>query len=136
MNVKSHLQTAAAGEYYVAAELSRRDWQVLMSPHQPTFDIAAVRGQLVHRIQVKTVAKPAAESDTRTPRYNFRAQHRIRRQPYTIDDCDFVVFVGLEHQAFFILPIADLTVTAYSWTPGVPTTILQPYFNAWQLLEK
>ena len=29
-------QTSAAGEYLVAAELSRRGWQVLMSPHQPT----------------------------------------------------------------------------------------------------
>ena len=52
------LLTSAAGEYLAAAELAIRGWQVCMSPHQPSFDIAAVKGQKIRRVQVKTSAKP------------------------------------------------------------------------------
>ena len=52
------LLTSATGEYLVAAELCQRGWQVCMSPHQPSFDIAAVKGRKVQRVQVKTSARP------------------------------------------------------------------------------
>ena len=47
-----NFRVSAAGEYLTAAELSIRGWQVCMSPRQPSFDIAAVKGEKFHRVQV------------------------------------------------------------------------------------
>jgi len=130
------LLTSATGEYLVAAELCHRGWQVCMSPHQPSFDIAAVKGRKVQRVQVKTCARPAIDAGKHTGRYNFVPKHRSTNDPYTKEDCDFLVFVGLEHRAFFVLPVESATVTKYNWVPGSPDCVLSPYLHAWQLLEK
>ena len=130
------LLTSACGEYLVAAELSARAWQVCMSPHQPSFDIAAVKGRKVQRVQVKTSARPHIDSGKLTGRYNFVPKHRSTGDLYTREECDFLVFVGLEHRVFFIMPVEACTVTKYNWAPGIPEGVLSPYMHAWQLLEK
>lgn len=130
------LQTSACGEYLTAAELCARGWQVCMSPHQPSFDIVAVNGRKVQRIQVKTCAKPAKDSGKLTARYAFFPKCRKSGGLYTREECDFLIFVGLEHRAFFILPVEAATVTRYNWAPGQPECYLAPYLQAWQLLEK
>ena len=130
------LQTSACGEYLTAAELCARGWQVCMSPHQPSFDIAAVKGRKVQRVQVKTCAKPAKDVGKLTARYSFFPKCRRTNDLYTREECDFLIFVGLEHRAFFILPVEAATVTRYNWAPGQPECYLAPYLQAWQLLEK
>ena len=135
-NVNEVLQTSACGEYLTAAELCARGWQVCMSPHQPSFDIAAVKGRKVQRVQVKTCAKPAKDSGKLTARYSFFPKCRRTNDLYTREECDFLIFVGLEHRAFFILPVEAATVTRYNWAPGQPECYLAPYLQAWQLLEK
>ena len=130
------LLTSATGEYLVAAELCQRGWQVCMSPHQPSFDIAAVRGRKVQRVQVKTCAKPAKDIGKLTARYSFIPKCRSTNDLYTREECDFLVFVGLEHRAYFVLPVEAATVTKYNWAPGQPECYLAPYLQAWQLLEK
>ena len=130
------LQTSACGEYLTAAELCARGWQVCMSPHQPSFDIVAVMGRKVQRIQVKTCAKPAKDVGKLTARYSFFPKCRKSNGLYTREECDFLIFVGLEHRAFFVLPVEAATATKYNWAPGQPECYLAPYLQAWQLLEK
>ena len=130
------LLTSATGEYLVAAELCQRGWQVCMSPHQPSFDIAAVRGRKVQRVQVKTCAKPAKDIGKLTARYSFIPKCRSTNDLYTREECDFLVFVGLEHRAYFVLPVEAAKVSKYNWAPGQPECYLAPYLQAWQLLEK
>ena len=130
------LQTSACGEYLTAAELCARGWQVCMSPHQPSFDIAAVKGRKVQRVQVKTCAKPAKDVGKLTARYSFFPKCRRTNGLYTREECDFLIFVGLEHRAFFILPVEAATATKYNWAPGQPECYLAPFLQAWQLLEK
>ena len=135
-NVNEVSQTSACGEYLTAAELCARGWQVCMSPHQPSFDIVAVMGRKVQRIQVKTCAKPAKDVGKLTARYSFFPKCRKSNGLYTREECDFLIFVGLEHRAFFVLPVEAATVTRYNWAPGQPECYLAPYLQAWQLLEK
>ena len=130
------LLTSAAGEYLAAAELAIRGWQVCMSPHQPSFDIAAVKGQKIKRVQVKTAAKPIIEKGKHIGRYSFGCKCRQTAQKYTKKECDIIIFVGLEHRAFFIMPVELAEVTRYNWSPGATDGVLAPYFKAWQLLEK
>lgn len=130
------LLTSATGEYLVAAELAQRGWQVCMSPHQPSFDIAAVKGRKVQRVQVKTCSKPAIEPGKQVGRYSFFPKCRSTNDLYTKEECDFLVFVGLEHRAYFVLPVEAAKVTKYNWAPGQPECYLAPYLQAWQLLEK
>lgn len=130
------LLTSAAGEYLAAAELAIRGWQVCMSPHQPSFDIAAVKGQKIRRVQVKTSAKPITEKGKNTSRYSFGCKCRQTAQKYTKEECDIIIFVGLEHRAFFVLPVELAEVSRYNWSPGATDGVLAPYFKAWQLLEK
>ena len=135
-NVNEVSQTSACGEYLTAAELCARGWQVCMSPHQPSFDIAAVKGRKVQRVQVKTCAKPAKDVGKLTARYSFFPKCRRTNGLYTREECDFLIFVGLEHRAFFILPVEAATATKYNWAPGQPECYLAPFLQAWQLLEK
>jgi len=130
------LLTSACGEYLVAAELSHRGWQVCMSPHQPSFDIAAVKGRKVQRVQVKTSARPALDSNKTVGRYSFLPKCRSTNSLYTREECDFLVFVALEHRVFFVMPVDMATVTKYNWAPGQADCVLAPYLQAWQLLEK
>ena len=130
------LLTSATGEYLVAAELCQRGWQVCMSPHQPSFDIAAVKGRKVQRVQVKTCAKPAVDIGKHVGRYSFFPKCRSTNDLYTREETDFLVFVGLEHSAYFVLPVEAATVTKFNWAPGQPAGVLAPYLQAWQLLEK
>jgi len=130
------LLTSATGEYLVAAELCQRGWQVCMSPHQPSFDIAAVKGRKVQRIQVKTCSKPATDPGKLIGRYSFFPKCRSTNDLYTREECDFLVFVGLEHRAYFVLPVEAAKVTKYNFAPGQPECYLAPYLQAWQLLEK
>ena len=134
--VNEVILTSACGEYLVAAELSQRGWQVCMSPHQPSFDIAAVKGRKIQRVQVKTCAKPALDVNKTVGRYSFMPKCRSTNDLYTREECDFLVFVGLEHRAFFIMPVESATVTKYNWAPGQTDCVLAPFFQAWQLLEK
>lgn len=130
------LLISATGEYLVAAELCQRGWQVCMSPHQPSFDIAAVKGRKVQRIQVKTCSKPAIDPGKQIGRYSFFPKCRSTNDLYTREECDFLVFVGLEHRAYFVLPVEAAKVTKYNFAPGQPECYLAPYLQAWQLLEK
>jgi len=130
------LFTSATGEYLVAAELCQRGWQVCMSPHQPSFDIAAVKGRKVQRVQIKTCARPTKDTGKLTARYSFFPKCRSTNDLYTREECDFLVFVGLEHRAYFVLPVEAALVTKYNWAPGQPECYLAPYLQAWQLLEK
>jgi hypothetical protein len=131
-----NFRVSAAGEYLTAAELSIRGWQVCMSPHQPSFDIAAVKGEKFHRVQVKTAARPITDKGKNVARYGFTCKHGGTHTNYTKADCDFVVFVGLEHRAFFVLPVKDATAIKYNWAPGSTDGVLAPYFMAWGQLEK
>jgi hypothetical protein len=131
-----NFRVSAAGEYLTAAELSIRGWQVCMSPHQPSFDIAAVKGEKFHRVQVKTAARPITDKGKNVARYGFTCKHGGTHTNYTKADCDFVVFVGLEHRAFFVLPVKDATAIKYNWAPGSTDGVLSPYFMAWGQLEK
>ena len=130
------LLTSAAGEYLAAAELAIRGWQICMSPHQPSFDIAAVKGQKFKRVQVKTSAKPITEKGKKTSRSSFGCKCRQTAQKYTKEECDIIIFVGLEHRAFFILPVELAEASRYNWSPGATEGVLAPYYKAWQLLEK
>ncbi len=131
-----NFRVSAAGEYLTAAELSIRGWQVCISPHQPSFDIAAVKGEKFHRVQVKTAARPITDKGKNVARYGFTCKHGGTHTNYTKADCDFVVFVGLEHRAFFVLPVKDATAIKYNWAPGSTDGVLAPYFMAWGQLEK
>ena len=130
------LLISATGEYLVAAELCQRGWQGCMSPHPPSFDIAAVKGRKVQRIQVKTCSKPAIDPGKQVGRYSFFPKCRSTNDLYTREECDFLVFVGLEHRAYFVLPVEAAKVTKYNFAPGQPECYLAPYLQAWQLLEK
>ena len=105
-----NFRVSAAGEYLTAAELSIRGWQVCTSPHQPSFDIAAVKGEKFHRVQVKTAARPIVDKGKNVGRYQFACKHRGTDTPYTKQDCDIIVFVGLEHRAFFVVRFLLLLV--------------------------
>ena len=131
-----NFRISAAGEYLTAAELSIRGWQVCTSPHQPSFDIAAVKGEKFHRVQVKTAARPITDKGKNVGRYQFACKHRGTDTTYTKQDCDVIVFVGLEHRAFFVLPVKFATAVKYNWAPGSTDGVLAPYFMAWGQLEK
>ena len=131
-----NFRVSAAGEYLTAAELTIRGWQVCMSPHQPSFDIAAVKGEKFHRVQVKTAARPLVDKGKNLGRYGFACKHGGTNSAYTTADCDFIVFVGLEHRAFFVLPVKEVTAIKYNWSPGSHNCVLAPYFAAWGQLEK
>ena len=130
------LQISAVGEYLTAAELCLRGWQIFFSPHQPSFDIAAFKGRKAPRVQVKACLQPSFSINKTTGRYAFSPSFRGTNDPYTREECDFLVFVCIEHRAFFILPVEAIDVTKYYWSPGAPDTKLSPYLGAWGLLEK
>ena len=92
-------RTGIAGEFFVAAELSKRGWiATLTAKNTPDVDVLAARptGDVHARIQVKT----------RTSAYKYA--HRVGREIKLIGDHDFLVLVDLgeagDSPRFWIVP--------------------------------
>jgi hypothetical protein len=80
------VRTGIAGEFFVAAELSKRGWiATLTAKNTPDVDLLASwpDGDTHARIQVKT----------RTPSYGYA--HRVGRSLRLVGDRDFLVLVDL-----------------------------------------
>jgi hypothetical protein len=80
------MRTGIAGEFFVAAELSKRGWiATLTAKNTPDVDVLAARptGDTYARIQVKT----------RTSAYKYA--HRVGREMKLVGDHDFLVLVDL-----------------------------------------
>src|SRR3954447_14228173 len=95
------IRTGIAGEFFVAAELSKRGWiATLTAKNTPDVDVLASRptGDLHARIQVKT----------RTPAY--RRAHRVGKALRLVGQRDFLILVDLgsddETPAYWIVPTA------------------------------
>ena len=96
---RDRTRTGIAGEFFVAAELSKRGWiATLTAKNTPDVDVLAARptGDTHARIQVKT----------RTSAYKYA--HRVGREIGLVGDNDFLVLVDLgeagENPRYWIEP--------------------------------
>jgi hypothetical protein len=96
-----------AGEYFVVAELLRREWVAALAPRNaPAFDVLATRGGRTLRLRVKT--RSAAKAD----KWQWTAKADWTIFPGLSDaDDDFTVLVTLpedprERPTYHVLPTA------------------------------
>lgn len=124
----STIRTGIAGEFFVAAELSKRGWiATLTAKNTPDVDVLAARptGDVHARIQVKT----------RTPAYGYA--HRIGKELNLVGERDFLVLVDLgdkdEEPRYWIIPAA--TAASLIKSEQIRTNEIDDYENRWDLLE-
>jgi hypothetical protein len=97
-----------AGEYFVVAELLRRECVAALAPRNaPAFDILATRGGRTVRIRVKT--RSAAKAD----KWQWNAKKDGTTFPELGEADDFTVLVTLpedprERPAYYIVPTASV----------------------------
>lgn len=121
-------RTGIAGEFFVAAELSKRGWIATpTAKNTPNVDVLAARptGDLHARIQVKP----------RTSAYKYA--HRVGREIKLVGDHDFLVLVDLgeagDSPRFWIVPTrvaADLLRNEQIRTGDV-----EQFEGRWELLD-
>ena len=126
------VRTAIAGEYFVAAELTKRGWDAALTrKNTPSIDILAASpttGDVV-RIDVKT-------RKTRRP-YAFD----VGPKGIGIDACDFIICIALgdldDAPRYWIIPAE----TARERTMIYPTRCVirkpefEEFYDAWDLLD-
>lgn len=96
------IRTGIAGEFFVAAELSKRGWiATLTAKNTPDVDLLASRpnGGVHARIQVKT----------RSPAY--RSAHRVGNELKQVGERDFLVLVDIggegEMPRYWVIPTVE-----------------------------
>ena len=106
-----------AGEHIVIAELLMAGHEAFMCEGKAPFDVLAVVGGRLVRIQVKTTSgfKQCPQRTHSTPVYAFSARKvgKLRRQGYKKGEADLVAYVALDRRAAAYLPaekIAQSTV--------------------------
>lgn len=122
------IRTGIAGEFFVAAELSKRGWiATLTAKNTPDVDILASRpaGDAHARIQVKT----------RTRSYPYA--HRVGNQIKLVGDRDFLVLVDLgtidDPPRYWVIPTA--TAAALIKAQQIRTKDVTNYEGRWDLLD-
>jgi hypothetical protein len=121
------VRTGIAGEFFVAAELSKRGWiATLTAKNTPDVDVLASRptGDVHARIQVKT----------RTPAYKYA--HRVGKRLKLVGERDFLILVDLgddeESPRYWIVPtrVAAGLITSEQ----IRTKDIEEYKDRWDLL--
>jgi hypothetical protein len=103
-NSKDSMLKGNAGEFYVLAELSRREWTAAQTPRNTRdYDILALKSgiQIVVRVKTKTADSTSFTWQAKRDKVIFR----------NIILCDFCVLVDiprLEFPRFFIVPTAKM----------------------------
>jgi hypothetical protein len=122
-------RTGIAGEFFVAAELSRRGWiATLTAKNTPDVDVLASRptGDVHARIQVKT----------RTPAYKYA--HRVGREIKLVGDHDFLVLVDLGHEGdspqYWIVPTR--VAAGLLKNEQIRTVDVAQFKGSWELLDE
>ena len=122
------IRTGIAGEFFVAAELSKRGWiATLTAKNTPDIDLLASRpnGDVHARIQVKT----------RSPAY--RSAHRVGKNLKQVGERDFLVLVDIgaegEMPRYWVIP----TVAAVSLIKHdqIRTKDIDEFEDRWDLLD-
>jgi hypothetical protein len=121
------IRTGIAGEFFVAAELSKRGWiATLTAKNTPDVDVLASRptGDIHARIQVKT----------RSPAYPYA--HRVGKRLRFVGERDFLILVDLgteeETPVYWIVPTLDAVgLIRYE---QIRTRDLDDYEGRWDLL--
>jgi hypothetical protein len=97
-----------AGEHIVIAELLMAGHEAFLCEGKAPFDIAALIGGRLVRIQVKTTAgfKQCPQRKHSTPVYAFSARKvgKLQRQGYAEGDADLVAYVALDRRAAAYMP--------------------------------
>jgi hypothetical protein len=122
------IRTGIAGEFFVAAELSKRGWiATLTAKNTPDVDVLASRptGDTHARIQIKS----------RTPAYAYA--HRVGKELKLVGERDFLVLVDLggegEPPRYWIIP----TVIAAELIANeqIRTKDVDEFEGRWDLLD-
>jgi hypothetical protein len=121
------IRTGIAGEFFVAAELSKRGWiATLTAKNTPDVDVLASRptGDVQARIQVKT----------RTPAFAYA--HRVGKKLKLVGERDFLVLVDLGHERepprYWILP--TLVAVDLITNEQIRTKDVDEFEDRWDLL--
>ncbi|MBK8253549.1 MAG: hypothetical protein IPK82_12885 [Polyangiaceae bacterium] len=109
-----------AGEYYVVAELLKREVVAALAPRNaPGFDVLATKGGRTARIRVKTKS-----AEQKIWQWNARKDGLIFRELSPTHDDDFTVLVTLaekrDEMSFYVVP----TIVLESWLDEDFTTWL------------
>lgn len=123
------IRTGIAGEFFVAAELSKRGWiATLTAKNTPDVDVLASwsTGDVQARIQVKT----------RTPAYAYG--WRVGRQLKLVGDRDFLILVDLgaesEMPTYWIVPTVKAAEMIAS--EQIRTSTVVEFEGRWDLLRQ
>jgi hypothetical protein len=121
------IRTGIAGEFFVAAELSKRGWiATLTAKNTPDVDVLASRpsGNVHARLQVKT----------RSPAYAYA--HRVGRKLRLVGERDFLVLVdlGTEDEAPLYWVIPTLVADELIINEQIRTKDVEEFQDRWDLL--
>lgn len=121
------IRTGIAGEFFVAAELSKRGWiATLTAKNTPDVDVLASQptGDVHARIQVKT----------RSPAYTYA--HRVGRTLRLVGERDFLVLVDLgaedEGPVYWVIP--TLEAVGLIVNEQIRTRDIDEFQDCWDLL--
>lgn len=122
------IRTGIAGEFFVAAELSKRGWiATLTAKNTPDVDVLASRptGDSHARIQIKT----------RTPAYAYA--HRVGKELTLVGERDFLVLVDLggegEAPRYWIIP--TIVAAELIANEQIRTKDIDEFEGRWDLLD-
>jgi hypothetical protein len=122
------IRTGIAGEFFVAAELSKRGWiATLTAKNTPDVDVLVSRptGDTHARIQVKA----------RTPAYSYA--HRVGRELKLVGERDFLVLVDLggegETPRYWVIP--TLVAAGLIKSEQIRTSDVAEFEDRWDLLD-
>jgi hypothetical protein len=123
------IQTAIAGEFFVAAELSKRGWiATLTSKNTPGVDILANQDDRFLRIDVKTRSS------------GFRGGWHVGHVRMS-DPGDFIVLVDLGHEdeppEYWIVPArtAQNLLVSNGGRVLIRSRDVEEFYDAWDLLD-
>ena len=122
--IKSGLGTLIgnAGEYYVMAELLKRDWIAALAPRNaPDFDILVTNGEKTVKVRVKTKSEKYD-----IWQWSIKKDGKIFRNITNLEDFSILVNLTLDHKEmdYFIMPthilnkILEDDFTEWVSTPG------------------
>ena len=121
------IRTGIAGEFFVAAELSKRGWiATLTAKNTPDVDVLASRsvGGVHARIQVKS----------RSPA--FRTAHRVGKALKQVGERDFLVLVDIgaedETPRYWVIP--TLVAAELIKSEQIRTKDVEEFEDRWELL--
>ena len=123
------IRTGIAGEFFVAAELSKRGWvATLTAKNMPGYDILAVRPDTERHVRI--------DVKTRSPAYPYawRLSSGIRLAGYH----DYLILVDLgeaDQSALYWIVPARAAIEALTSYGQIRDASVEAYQGAWDLLD-